>query len=115
MTVEIRPAGAVVVDIVESDDKSQIFPVSLTTTVEINKVTDGDFGPVDGGSTPTYTHNQTSPATSWTVNHNFGYRPSGISVISVGGQVVNADITHTSVNQFIVSFSMPYSGMVRVI
>lgn len=64
-----------------------------------------------GGS---YVHYQSSASSVWTVNHNLGYFAGGISVIDSGETVVVGDITHTSINQFTVSFSSAFSGKVYV-
>lgn len=52
-----------------------------------------------------------SPSATWTVNHNLGASPD-VAVHSVGGAKVIASVTHTSVNQAVVSFESPFSGFV---
>jgi len=64
-----------------------------------------------GGS---YVHNQSSSSSLWTVTHNLGYYPGGISVIDSGESIVVGDVTHTSINQFTVSFSTAFTGKVYV-
>jgi hypothetical protein len=64
-----------------------------------------------GGS---YVHYQSSAASTWTVAHNLGYYPGGISIIDSAETVVMGDITHTSINSFTVSFSTSFSGKVYV-
>lgn len=72
----------------------------------------------DKGSTGTnggsYVHYQSSAASLWTVTHNLGYFVGGISIIDSGETVVMGDITHTSINEFTVSFSTSFSGKVYV-
>ena len=58
-----------------------------------------------------YLHTQSSASDTWTVNHNLGYRPV-VSVRSPGGVEVEATVTHTSVNQCVVTFAAPYTGTV---
>lgn len=48
-------------------------------------------------------------STTWTINHNFGFRPT-IELRTVGGQMMMADITHISVNQALVQFLLPTAG-----
>ena len=60
-----------------------------------------------GGST--YKHTQGSASDTWTVNHNLGYNPT-VQVFNSGGQVVIADISHTSLNQTVISASLAFSG-----
>lgn len=52
---------------------------------------------------------QSSPLTSWTVNHNLGRYPD-VTVLSVGGAEVEASITSTSINQTIIQFTTPFAG-----
>jgi len=69
----------------------------------------GPAGPagVSGGN---YTHIQSAPSTTWTVVHNLGYHPGGVSVIDSAGTKVYGDITHISVNQLVINFSAGFSG-----
>ena len=73
----------------------------------------GDKG-ATGATGGSYVHNQSSSASVWTVTHNLGYFPGGISVIDSGESIVVGDVTHTSINQFTVSFSTSFSGKVYV-
>jgi hypothetical protein len=59
-----------------------------------------------------YTHTQSSPSSSWTVNHNLGRKPL-VQVLSPGGLEVIAEVLHVSTNQVLVSFASAQSGSVR--
>jgi hypothetical protein len=63
-----------------------------------------------GAGVMRYEHQQVSPLAVWTVNHNFGYRPD-VTLYSAGGMQVEAEILHTSLNQAIATFDIPFSGM----
>jgi len=69
----------------------------------------GPTGPagVGGGN---YTHIQSTPSTTWTVVHNLGYNPGGVSVVDSAGTKVYGDITHSTVNQLVINFSAGFSG-----
>jgi len=67
---------------------------------------------VPGG--PGYTHTQSTPATTWTINHNLGLYPH-IVLLSPGLAEVDAAIIHVSVNQAIVRFSAPFAGIARCV
>ena len=56
---------------------------------------------------------QTTPATSWTINHNLGYKPS-VEVFSVGSQELDADVVHTSINQTVIGFTVATAGFARL-
>ena len=73
----------------------------------------GDKG-ATGATGGSYVHNQSSSSSLWTVTHNLGYYPGGISVIDSGESIVVGDVTHTSISQFTVSFSTSFTGKVYV-
>lgn len=52
-----------------------------------------------------------SSLTTWTVNHGFGREPD-ITVLNSLGNVVEANIVHTTVNQTVIYFNAPYTGKV---
>ena len=62
--------------------------------------------PVSGS----YRHVQSVSASTWTVIHNLGYYPGGVSLIDSVETVVFGDVTHVDTNTFTVSFSTPFSG-----
>lgn len=80
-------------------------------SIALVQVTTGLTGPsgLTGAGAPAYLHNQPVPATTWTVNHNLGYRPA-VSALSVGGVVMLANVIHTSVNQALITFDQPTPG-----
>lgn len=61
------------------------------------------------GTDKTYVHTQSSPLTTWTVNHNLSKIPS-ITVTDSLKEVIYADITHSSTSQAIISFSTASTG-----
>lgn len=70
---------------------------------------------VDSGSAVLpFEHVQASASASWNVNHNLGRRPI-VSVYSIGGVEITADVVHISVNQLQVNFAAPFAGFARLI
>ena len=57
-----------------------------------------------------YQHTQSVSADTWTVNHNLNRHPN-ITLTSVGGKLMVADILHTSINQVLVYFDQPTTGL----
>jgi len=57
----------------------------------------------------TYTHNQISPISTWTITHNLSRFPS-VTIVDSGGNVVNGDIQYISENQIKISFSAAFAG-----
>lgn len=87
--------------------------VIITTPVDNVNVAVGIIGGRDGaGGNLKYIHSQTTESAEWIVNHNLGEKPVA-EIISTGGAVVEADVLHVSVNQFLVYFSAPNIGQVR--
>lgn len=67
----------------------------------------------DGVAT-SFTHSQVSPSADWVVNHNLGVRPL-VTVLSVGGVEIEANVVHVNANQLRVYFASPQTGSVRCI
>ena len=88
-----------------------VYDTDLNAVFRGNGSTAGGLAFAGGGSA-SFVHTQGSAATSWTVNHNLGFRPA-VEVFSVGGAEIDAAILHTSVNQTVISFSTPTAGSAR--
>jgi len=73
----------------------------------------GLTGPAGDGGLLGYLHTQASPATVWTINHNLGFRPL-VQLLNAGSQIFNADISHPSVNQTVVTMLVAQSGLARL-
>lgn len=57
-----------------------------------------------------YTHTQAAASASWTITHNLGYFPGGVSIIDSAGSKVYGDVTFISENQLVVNFSSAFGG-----
>jgi hypothetical protein len=68
----------------------------------------------DTGGVEAFIHTQSSPSSTWTINHNLGYKPI-IQIFSVGGVELTGGINHTSLNQAIISFATAIAGTARCI
>ena len=84
-------------------------------TVTVLQVGQGPSGPKgDKGDTgqagSTHEHHQTTAASTWTVNHNLGFRPA-VTILSVGGAQMLAEVIHASLNQVLVYFDEPMTGL----
>jgi hypothetical protein len=89
----------------------------LSSGILYTRVTDGvdEVWFESGGGTAgtlAHTHTQAVASTTWTINHNLGYYPT-ISLQTVGGVEFEAEITHTSVNQAVVSLVTATAGTAR--
>ena len=61
-----------------------------------------------------YEHVQSTPLTTWTVNHNFGRSPASVRVLSAGGIEMLCDVVETSLNQLVVNLVQAQTGRVLV-
>jgi len=62
----------------------------------------------------TYVHTQAAASASWTINHNLGYYPGGVSIVDSAGSKVYGDVTFVSENQLVVNFSAAFGGKAYV-
>ena len=61
-------------------------------------------------SSTAHIHTQATASSSWTINHNLGYYPGGVSIIDSAGSKVYGDVTFISENQLVVNFSSAFGG-----
>lgn len=57
-----------------------------------------------------HVHTQAAASASWTINHNLGYYPGGVSIIDSGGSKVYGDVVFISENQLVVNFTSAFGG-----
>jgi len=83
--------------------------------------TESSSGSTDGGTDPVspvqpgaeFIYTQSAPSTTWTINHNLGFRPA-VELLNAGGQEIEGDIAHTSVNQVVVTLNPATAGQARL-
>lgn len=84
------------------------------TTVDATVQDIANFGGGGGGGTNAYVYQQSTPATTWTINHGLGYRPS-VELLDSGSQEIDGEIAHPTVNQTVVTLSPATAGLARLI
>lgn len=104
MTKVLRVATKRTVVLSPSTTKKTVV-LSPSTTKTVLKV-----GNVVPSSVNAYTHIQSSPSTTWTITHNLGYNPGGVSVVDSAGSKMYGDVTYVNTNQIVVNFSAGFSG-----
>jgi len=57
-----------------------------------------------------YRHYQTSPATTWTVPHNLGFRPSVMVVDSTYNEIFPGTVHYSDDNNVVLTFSATIAG-----
>lgn len=90
--------------------ESSVLVDSEDHVVVISDAQQGPPGPPGVSSNASHEHTQSVASDVWTVNHNLGFRPA-VSLLSVGGREMWAEVIHTSVNQFVAYFDAPTTGI----
>jgi hypothetical protein len=56
-----------------------------------------------------YTHDQSSPATTWSITHNLGYKPN-VAVVDTSDTLCFGDVDYTNDNALVVTFAQSFGG-----
>jgi hypothetical protein len=85
-----------------------------TSSVTVSGTTVGPQGPVgptgpQGASGGFFTFTQNTPATTWSITHNLGYKPA-VTSTDINGNIIVGDITYTSTNALTITFSGVIGG-----
>jgi hypothetical protein len=96
-------------------DISAVVVLDETTLqATVNAAPSPGGGGGDGGADSAYVYQQSTPATTWTINHGLGYRPS-VELLDSGSQEIEGEVSHPTVNQTVVSLSPATAGLARLI
>lgn len=96
------------VTVTEGDAGTTVVTVPQTSTV--TAITVGPQGPAGSGA---FVYTQSTPATTWTINHNMGFKPA-VELLDSGSQEIDGDVTHVSVNQTVVTLTPATAGVARL-
>lgn len=72
-----------------------------------------DFSIPKGDPNTGYVFTQSTPATTWTINHNLGFRPS-VEILDSGSQEIDGEVSHPTVNQTVVTLNPATAGLARL-
>ena len=97
---------------VSIDDTAPLTVALLDAPITIALESIGYLGAP--GVAESYTHTQSSAASTWTVPHNLGFRPA-VTVTTVGGLVMYGEEIHLSTNTLQILFVVPVSGTARCV
>lgn len=84
-----------------------IQPAQTTVT---STSTAGGLSPAQIPDLVSYQHTQSAASSSWVIEHNLNFMPNA-TVVDSGGNLVEANITYTSVTALTVAFSSAISGV----
>jgi len=114
-SVFVQPSPSVEVELTQGEAPEVILDApAQTSTVEVG--VPGPQGPPgeQGEAWTAFTYEQLSPATTWTINHDLGYRPS-VELLDATNREIDGDVYHTTINQTIVMFNIPVAGAARLV
>lgn len=80
-----------------------------TASVNVKSTSNVTSVSVSRGGDKNYVHEQSSPSTTWTVDHNLNKRVA-ISVVDSAGTVIICDVRYVSDNQVVLTFDAATSG-----
>ena len=82
---------------------------SIQVTQPVQKQNISVSKPVVSADDKHYTHDQASPSTTWTINHNLNKRPS-VSVVDSAYNKIICEVEYTSNNQVVLTMDSSTSG-----
>ena len=85
------------------------IPSPTTASVNVKSTSNVTSVSVSKGGDKNYVHEQSSPSTTWTVDHNLNKRVA-ISVVDSAGTVIICDVRYVSDNQVVLTFDAATSG-----
>jgi len=63
-----------------------------------------------GGGALAYVHNQSTSASTWTIDHGLTFRPN-VTVVDSAGDAVDGNITYPLITRVVLTFSAAFSGI----
>ena len=109
VAIEVIEGASVTVEVVE-DGGVQVVEITAPSAVQVVEVIHpGPQGPAG----VSYLHTQSTPSTTWTINHNLGFRPT-VELLDAGSQEIDGDVAHPSINQTIVTLNPATAGLARL-
>lgn len=110
-----------VVNAVLTPRTTQLAVVQRTSSTEVTKTSAevvisaaGPAGPRGAAGGEAFVFTQSTPASTWTVNHDLGFKPT-VELMTAGGLEFEADIQHLSDNHFVVNMNTATAGTARCI
>ena len=97
--------------VVENDTRVIVAEVETGVVIKLTGV--GPQGPPGPAGTG-FVFTNSKPSDTWTINHNLGFRPI-VEAFDSGSQVIDAAVSHPSVNTAVILFSIPVAGFARLI
>jgi hypothetical protein len=98
--------------------------ITVTNTIQNVTVTNqqpnitvaavGPQGPAGTAASVFYTHTQSTPSATWTINHNLNGYPTAVVFDSANTQC-EGTFSYPTLNQMVITFTAAFSGLAYVI
>ena len=111
--IAAQPAPAAVQVAAPAPIHVQVAPSTLNLKLAAEQGPPGPRGLPGSGAAVAF-EQVFAASTSWVVNHNLGAYPI-VTLLTTGGAEIEAELVHTSVDQFVVYFVTPLAGRVRCV
>lgn len=85
-----------------------------TTTNEIIVTSPGPQGPPGTSAQVFYTHTQSVPSNTWTINHNLDGKPTAVVFDSANTQC-EGTFSYPNNNQMVITFTAAFAGVAYII
>lgn len=108
------PAGPAATIVVGTVTTGAPGSAATVTNIGTSSAAILDFSIPKGDPNTSYTYTQSTPSTTWTINHNLGYRPS-VEILDSGSQEIDGEVSHPTVNQTVVTLNPATSGLARLV
>lgn len=112
--IEITDVEANIIEI-DSVSGPEVLELEVEDDTSIVAIVSNAVRPAGDSPLNRYEFQQSSPSSTWTINHNFGYYPASIVIKTLGGVVVEAEVAHINANQTIVTFNTNFAGTATLI
>ena len=83
--------------------------VEVTVVEQAVTISEAVVGLPGTGGDLRYTHEQTTPSATWTIEHNLGKNPS-VTIVDSSGNEWQTAVEHISANECVARFSAPFAG-----
>lgn len=98
--IEVKSGDTININTTTQVASSTIKVEQGSTSVSIKGVQGGDAH---------FTHTQSTPSTTWSIEHNLGKKAS-VTVVDSADSVVYGDIEYTDLNNLTITFNGAFSG-----
>jgi hypothetical protein len=103
--------------VTQDSNDNDYYDIALTSKSGNGTIVNEQFYSIilyAGSGDKSFTHTQSNAASSWTINHNLGKKPSvSVTTAATGAQVIG-EVTYTNNNTLVISFEAAFNGIAHL-